>query len=272
MCDYDFNKTLKLEMAQGRFFSKDFRTDSSAIIINEKAVELLGWNNPIGKKINNWSKNRGDFKVIGVVKDYHYESLHQQVRPMALFLSGGYYKQTESYISVRFNTTNVSETIKYIENTWNSFAMNKPFEFSFLDEDYNNLYRNEKQIRKLFTIFSLLALFIACLGLFGLASFIADRKTKEIGIRKVMGASISSLVVKFSNEFAKWVLLSNLIAWPVSWFVMNKWLQNFSYRIEIGWWMFLLAGALALVIAVLTVSYQAIKAAMADPVKSLRYE
>ncbi len=272
VCDYDFLNTLKLEMAQGRFFSRDFGTDSSAAILNEKAAELLGWEDAIGKKINNWSKNRGNFTVVGVVKDFHYESLHQQIRPMALFLSGGYYTSTESYISVRLNTENIAETIKYVENTWNNFAPNKPFEYSFLDEDYSNLYTNEQQTRKLFTIFSFLAMFIACLGLFGLASFIADRKTKEIGIRKVMGASVSNIVLHFSNEFTKWVLLANIIAWPVSWFVMDKWLQNFSYRIDIGWWMFILSGVLALTIAVLTVSYQAIKAAVANPVESLRYE
>jgi putative ABC transport system permease protein len=272
VCDYDFLKTLKLELAQGRFFSRDFITDSHAAVLNEKAVELLGWDDPIGKRINNWARNRGNFTVIGVIKDYHYESLHQEIRPQALFLSGGYYTNVESYISVRLNTENISETIGYVENTWKDFAPNKPFEYSFLDEDYDNLYMNEQQTRKLFSIFSFLAIFIACLGLFGLASFIADRRTKEIGIRKVLGASVPRIVQILNKSFVKWVLMANLIAWPVAWFVMNSWLQNFAYRIELSWWMFVLAAVLALVIALITVSFQTVKAALRNPVDSLRYE
>ncbi|MDH5383968.1 MAG: ABC transporter permease [Candidatus Aminicenantes bacterium] len=272
VCDYDFLETLKLELAQGRFFSRDFVTDSHAAVLNEKAVELLGWDDPIGKKINNWARNRGDFTVIGVIKDYHYESLHQEIRPQALFLSDGYYTNVESYISVRLNTENISETIGYVENTWKDFAPNKPFEYSFLDEDYDNLYMNEQQTRKLFSIFSFLAIFIACLGLFGLASFIADRRTKEIGIRKVLGASVPGIVQILNKHFVKWVFIANLIAWPIAWFIMNRWLQNFAYRIELSWWMFVLAAVLALVIALITVSFQTVKAALRNPVDSLRYE
>ncbi len=272
VCDYDFLDTLKLELVQGRFFSRDFITDSHAAVLNEKAVELLGWDDPIGKKINNWARNRGNFTVIGVIKDYHYESLHQEIRPMALFLSGGYYTNVESYISVRLNTENISETIKYAGNTWNDFAHNMPFEYSFLDEDYDNLYINEKQTRKLFSIFSFLAIFIACLGLFGLASFIADQKTKEIGIRKVLGASVPGIVKVLNKRFVKWVLIANFTAWPIAWFMMNKWLQNFAYRIELSWWMFILAAVLALLVALITVSFQTVKAALKNPIDSLRYE
>lgn len=272
VCDYDFLKTLKLEMAQGRFFLREFSTDSHAAILNEKAVKLLGWENPIGKKINNWSRNRGNFTVVGVIKDYHYESLHQEIRPQALFLSGGYYQNIESYISVRLNTENISETVKYVGSTWNDFAPGKPFEYSFLDEDYDNLYVNEKQTRKLFTIFSLFAIFIACLGLFGLASFSADQRTKEIGIRKVLGASVPRIVNILNKNFIKWVLIANLIAWPAAWFIMNSWLQNFAYRIKLSWWMFILAAVLALLIALITVSFQTVKAALKNPIDSLRYE
>lgn len=272
VCDYDFLDTLKLELVQGRFFSRDFITDSHAAVLNEKAVELLGWDDPIGKKINNWARNRGNFTVIGVIKDYHYESLHQEIRPMALFLSGGYYTNVESSISVRLNTENISETIKYAGNTWNNFAHNMPFEYSFLDEDYDNLYINEKQTRKLFSIFSFLAIFIACLGLFGLASFIADQKTKEIGIRKVLGASVPGIVKVLNKRFVKWVLIANFTAWPIAWFMMNKWLQNFAYRIELSWWMFILAAVLALLVALITVSFQTVKAALKNPIDSLRYE
>lgn len=272
VCDYDFLETLKLEMARGRFFSREFTTDSHAAVLNEKAVKLLGWEDPLGKKINNWAQDRGNFTVIGVIKDYHYESLHQEIRPQALFLSGGYYKNVQSYISIRLNTENVSETVKYVGNTWNDFAPGKPFEYSFLDKDYDNLYINEKQTRSLFSIFSFLAIFIACLGLFGLASFVADRKTKEIGIRKILGASVPRIVNNLNKSFMKWVLIANLIAWPAAWYFMSKWLQNFAYRIHLTWWVFVLAAALALLIALMTVSFQTIRAALKNPTDSLRYE
>jgi putative ABC transport system permease protein len=272
VCDYDFLDTLKLEMAQGRFFSKEFTTDSHAAVLNEKSAELLGWEDPIGKKINNWASKKGNFVVIGVIKDYHYESLHQEIRPQALFLSGGYYTNVERYISVRLNTENISGTIKHIESKWKEFAPQMPFEYSFLDQDYDNLYMNERQTRKLFSIFSFLAIFIACLGLFGLASFIADQKTKEIGIRKVLGASVTRIVKNLNKSFLKWVLIANLIAWPIAWFAMNRWLENFAYRIGLSWWMFVLAAVLAVFIALLTVSFQTVKAALKNPIDSLRYE
>ncbi len=272
ICDYDFLDTLKIDLVQGRFFSKEFTTDSHAAVLNERAVELLGWEDPIGKRINNWSRNRGDFIVIGVIKDYHYESLHQEIRPQALFLSTGYYTRTESYISVRLNTANVSETISQIEDTWKTLAPQTPFQYSFLDKDYDNLYMNERQTRQLFSVFSFLAIFIACLGLFGLASFIADQKTKEIGIRKVLGASVVKLVKNLNKSFLKWVLIANLVAWPVAWFAMNRWLENFAYRIGLSWWMFVLAAVLAVVIALITVSFQTVKAALKNPIDSLRYE
>lgn len=272
ICDYDFLDTLKLELAQGRFFSRDFPTDSQAVVLNEKAVKLLGWDDPIGKRINNWSKNRGDFVVIGVIKDYHYESLHQEIRPQALFLSTGYYTRVENFISVRLDTESISETISRIESAWKSFAPQTPFQYSFLDKDYENLYANERQTRQLFSIFAFLAIFIACLGLFGLASFIADQKTKEIGIRKVLGASVIKIVRNLNKSFLKWVLMANLIAWPVAWYAMNRWLENFAYRIGLSWWMFVLAAVLAVVIALITVSFQTVKAALKNPVDSLRYE
>jgi putative ABC transport system permease protein len=272
ICDYNFLDTLKIDMDRGRFFSKEFTTDSHAAVLNEKAVELLGWDDPIGKRINNWSRNRGDFVVIGVIKDYHYESLHQEIRPQALFLSTGYYTRVESFISVRLNTANISETIGRIENAWKTFAPQTPFQYSFLDKDYENLYVNEKQTRQLFSIFSFLAIFIACLGLFGLASFIADQKTKEIGIRKVLGASVVKIVKNLNKSFLKWVLIANLVAWPIAWFAMNRWLENFAYRIGLSWWMFVLSAVLAVIIALITVSFQTVKAALKNPIESLRYE
>jgi len=272
VCDYDFLKTLKIDLAQGRFFSRDFPSDSCAAVLNESAAKLLGWDNPLGKKINNWSENRGIFDVIGVIKDYHYESLHQEIRPMALFLIGGYFQRTPQYISARLTTENMSETIDFVEQTWNSFAENMPFEYSFLDEDYDNLYINEMQTRKLFTIFSFLAIFIACLGLFGLASFIADRKTKEIGIRKVFGASVPGIVILLNRNFTIWVLIASGLACPVAWYAMKKWLENFAYRTSISWWIYVLASILALIVAWLVVTYQTYKAARRNPAESLKYE
>jgi len=269
VCDYSFLKTLKLNMVKGRFFSREFTTDVSAAILNQKAVDLLGWDEPVGKRLY---IGRTEFLVIGVIGDYHYESLHHEIRPMVLFLSGGIHTDSENFISVRLSTANIFGTIGYIENTWNQFVPGMPFEYSFLDEDYDNLYINENQTRKLFTIFAFLAIFIACLGLYGLASFVAEQKTKEIGIRKTFGASVPGIVKLLSMIFIKWVLLANVIAWPAAWFIMQRWLQNFSYRISIDIWVFLLGGALALIIALMTISYQTIKAATANPIETLRFE
>jgi len=159
-----------------------------------------------------------------------------------------------------------------MKKTWQMFAPNHPFEYSFLDEEFENWYRTEQRLEKIFSYFTFLAIFISCLGLLGLASFTAERRTKEIGVRKVLGASVAGIVRLLTTTFIKWVLLANIIAWPIAWYAMNKWLQNFAYRINMTWWMFVLAGTLALTIALLTVSYQAVRAAMANPVESLRYE
>jgi putative ABC transport system permease protein len=270
VCDFDFLETLKLEMAEGRFFSRKFSTDTQAVILNEKAVNVLGWEDLIDKNI--WSPDVGKLSVIGVIKDYHYESLHQEIRPLALLLTAGSFPNEQNYISVRLNTENVFGTVRYIGDTWKTFAPGDPFEYSFLDQDYDNLYVNEKQIRSLFSVFSFLAIFISCLGLFGLASFMADLKTKEIGVRKVLGATVPNIVLHLTKGFTKGIVLANIIAWPLAYFAMNKWLQQFAYRIGIGFWIFVLSGILALGIAFLTVSYHTIKAATSNPVDSLRYE
>ncbi|MFC2156675.1 ABC transporter permease [Acidobacteriota bacterium] len=272
ICDQDYLKTLGLEMKQGRFFSKDYPSDANAAVINEKALELMGWDDPIGKKINNWSQNRGNFTVVGVVKDFHYESFHQKIRPFALFLAGGYYNRPHRVIAVRLGTGDLTRTIAAIENKWTEFAPANPFEYSFLDQDYDNLYVNEQQTRKMFTAFSFLAILIACLGLFGLASFIVDRRTREIGIRKVLGASVPGVVSLLNGSFLKWVLLANFLAWPAAFFIMRGWLQNFAYRIDLSLWMFVPAAVLALLIAMATVSFQTVKAAFKNPADSLRFE
>ena len=272
ICDYDFLKTLKIDLAQGRFFSKEFPSDSHAAVLNEKAVEQIGWDNPLNKKINNWLEQRGDFTVIGVIKNYHYESLHQDIRPQVLFLSGGYHKYPENFISVRLNTRDISGTVSYIKKIWKNFAHNVPFEYSFLDTDYDKLYLKERQTRKLFSIFTFITILIACLGVFGLASFTAERLTREIGIRKVLGASVSGIIMNLWIKFTKWVVLANVIAWPVAYYFMSRWLGNFAYRINLDIWTFILSGLASLAIALLSISYQSIKAATANPVDSIRHE
>jgi len=269
-CDYDFLETLGLEMKIGRFFSRDYNTDPSALIINEATVKLLGWRDPLNKYI---FSNDQNLKVIGVVKDFHYQSLHQPVRPMALLLLNGAYSfLDENYISARVKSVNTKETLNFIKRKWDDFFSGIPFDYSFLDEDYNTLYKNEQLTEKTFSIFSLLAIFIASLGLFGLSSYVAEARTKEIGIRKVFGASVSRITLMLSREFTKWAVLSNIIAWPISYYVMQMWLQNFAYRVNIGLWSFIFAAVLSFAIALITVSYQSIKAATANPVDSLRYE
>jgi putative ABC transport system permease protein len=268
-CDFDFLETLRLEMTNGRFFSRVFPTDSLGIVINETTVELLGWENPLRMHFYSGSRK---LRVIGVVKDFHYESLHHRVRPGALLLLPGIYRWSENYISVRIQPEDIPKTIDMIRKTWDDFTAGMPFEYSFLDEDYDTLYHNEQRTGKVFTIFSLLAIFIACLGLFGLSSFAAEQKTKEIGIRKVFGASVPGIVFLLSWEFTKWVIIANVFAWPISFHVMSKWLQNFAYRINVGFWSFVISGLLALMIALITVSIQSVKAAMSNPIKSIRYE
>jgi len=176
------------------------------------------------------------------------------------------------YIAARIRTGNVSETLDFIENTWENFAPGYPFTYSFLDEDFNRLYVNEQRKRKVSVIFSMLAIFISSLGLFGLASFITERRTKEVGVRKVLGATVTNITLLLSKDFVKWVLIANVIAWPIAYFSLNRWLHNFAYRIDIGVWLFVISGISTLVIALLTVSYQSVKAAVANPVESLRSE
>jgi putative ABC transport system permease protein len=271
-CDYDFLNTVKLEMVNGRFFSKEFKTDSSAIIINEAAAELLNFHNPIGKKVNNWNEPRDYFNIIGVVKNFHYESMHTKIRPQGILLIDGIYGRRPNFISCKLSTNNLSETISYANVVWSEYASDLPFTYSFLDRDYDALYDNEEQTKTLFTIFSMLTILIACLGILGLASFIAQQKTKEIGIRKVHGALLENIFVLLSKQFTRWVLIANIFAWPAAWFFMNNWLQNFVYRTEILWWFFIAAGVIAFVIAMLTVSFQSFSKARMNPVDALRYE
>ncbi|MCJ7581288.1 MAG: ABC transporter permease [Candidatus Aminicenantes bacterium] len=269
LCDPEFIEALQLEMVQGRFFSPDFPTDKTAVILNETALKLLNWDEPIGKKLTSLDKT---FHVIGVVKDFHYESLHQTVKPMALVNLSLGLPWPESFVSVRTNSGNINKTLTFIENNWKTFAEGKPFEFFFLDEHYGKLYANEKQTGMVFMIFSFLAIIIASIGLGGLAAYSAEQKSKEIGIRKVCGACFSNIILLLYRKFIPWIILANLVAWPTAYIMMSKWLHNFAYRITISFWPFVISAILALIIAVVSVSYQSIKAAVLNPVDSLRHE
>ena len=242
------------------------------MIINETAAKQIGWKQPLGKQLG-YPGNDQRFKVIGVVKDFHLTSLHELVEAFALFhTSSKTYNLHTSYISVRLKPGKVSEQLGAIEAKWKSFAPATPFDFSFLDAEFDALYRSEKRMGTVFGTFTFLSIFVACLGLFGLSIFTAERRKKEIGVRKVLGASVQNLVGLLSKDFLKLVTISVLVAFPIAWLAMNKWLDNFAYRITIGWWIFLIAGVCAIAIALATVCFQAIKAAIANPVKTLRSE
>jgi putative ABC transport system permease protein len=270
--DFNYLDTLQMEMVSGRYFSKDRPADRNTVILNETAVQTLGLEDPVGKRLIRGSLAPGKseiFTIIGVVKDFNFESLHRKIRPLAMYLLPDEYLR---YISVRTRPENISQTLAFLENKLKAFVPGQPFEYFFLDDDFDRLYKAEKKIGQLFTAFSILAILVACLGLFGLASFTAEQRTKEIGIRKILGATVSNIFVLLTKEFSKWVLLANLIAWPIAYFAMHRWLQNFAYRISIEVWIFFLAAFLAFMIAVITVSYQAVRAALANPAESLRYE
>lgn len=263
--DHDFIKTMGIELKEGRDFSLDFASDvNEAYILNETAIRELGLNSPLGKAFE--IIERG--KIIGVVKDFHFLSLHSEIEPVVLVL----YPEGFNQFAVRIRSENIPEALGFLEETWNSLAVEQAFEYRFLDQEFDALYKSEMRLEKIFTWVSILSVLIACLGLFGLASYAVERRTKEIGIRKVLGASSSRLIWLLSREFTLWVLLANVFAWPVAYFIMQQWLKNFAYRAPLGLWIFLLSGFLALGIAVLTVFIQSYRAAISDPVNTLRYE
>jgi putative ABC transport system permease protein len=274
--DNYFLETYELKLIEGRFFSPDFPSDTvDSYIINESAVKALGWNNPgvaIGKKLE-WFGTGITItgNIIGVVRNFHFQSIHNKIEPL-LIVPQNLWPLNAGFISVKSRNQNLASLIPYLEEEWEKHFPSVPYEYSFLDEDFGKFYLSEGKLGKIIGSFAILAIFIASLGLYGLAAFSAEARTKEIGIRKVLGASVLSLVTSLSLEFTKWVVIANLIAWPLAYFIMNKWLEDFAYRINIPLWSFIIAGIAALAIAVLTVSYQAVKAALTNPVRSLRYE
>ncbi|TKK68271.1 FtsX-like permease family protein [Ilyomonas limi] len=271
--DENYIPTLGMQMAQGRNFSKDFPSDSTGVILNEAAVKVLGFKDPFKEILYRPDFSNGNingaiaYHVVGVVKDFNFSSMHSNVGPLIIQLSENW-----GSIAVRINSKNIPSLINSIQAKWNSMAPGQPFNYTFMDADFNNIYTAEQQTGKLFITFAVFAIFIGCLGLFGLVTYAAEQRTKEIGVRKVLGASVSGIVAMLSKDFAKLVLIASLIAFPVAWWAMNKWLQSFAYRINISWWVFVVAGIAAIAIALITVSFQAIKAAVANPVKSLRTE
>ena len=272
--DHGFISTYGLELIEGRDFSKDISSDKyGTFILNEAAMRKLGWTSRANQKLELIFPEGGKLKVVaqgdvvGIVKDFHYKSLHHEIEPLIIMTENWF-----AYFSIRIRSDDVAGTLSFLKAQWKEIAPNKPFDYFFLDDDYDKLYRAEEQIGTLFGLFSILAIFVASLGLFGLASFTAQLRIKEIGIRKVLGASVSNLVLMLSKEFALLVGLANLIAWPIAYYAMHRWLQDFAYRIDLNIWAFVLSGFLALFIALTTVSYQAWKVARTNPVDALRYE
>jgi putative ABC transport system permease protein len=269
--DADYVRTMGMKIVRGRDFSRDLPSDAQdSVLINETAVRKLGWDNPIGKtiKIAVGLFQYKTKKVIGVVRDFNYASLRDTVEP--LYIDN---EMSHLYVlAVKLKTNNISRLIGEIRKAWTTISPGSHFDYFFIDELFDAQYRSEERLNKIFSSFSLIAVAIACLGLFGLASYMAERRKKEVGIRKVLGASLGEVVGLLAKEFLKLVGLAALIAWPIAYFAMNIWLQGFAYRTQINLWTFAVSGLAALAIAFLTVSYQAVRAALADPVDSLKYE
>lgn len=268
--DYDYIDTYKMEVVAGRTFSRDFSTDTlGTLILNESAAKRFGWTpeEAVGKRLEG-PYSEEPAQVVGVIKNFNYMSLRREVEPMVFLLDPEYIRA----ISVRIMPGNFERTISFIQDRWQNTFQGEQFEFSFLDNRVNQLYTRERKMQKIFIIFASLSILVACLGLLGLVSFTSEIRTKEIGIRKVLGASTRSVIVLLSKEFIKWIILANIVAWPFAWFMMNKWLQNFAYRVSIGWLVFVLAAFVTMLIAIFTFIFQTVKTACADPVDSLRYE
>lgn len=267
--DCDYLKTLGMEIIEGRSFSKEFGTDSTGVIINETTAKLLGYEHPVGQNLYASDDNRQLYPlhIIGVVRNFHYESLRQTVGPLCFRLG-----ESDGAAIFKVNAKNISGLMKSVELAWKKMAPGMPFSYRFLDDAFDNMYRSEQRMGKISMAFSILAILVACLGLFGLATYAAEQRVKEIGIRKVLGASVTSIVEMLSADFMKLILISALIAFPVSWWAMHTWLMSFAFRIHIAWWVYIVAGGIAFFIALTTISFQAIKAAIANPVNSLRAE
>ena len=269
--DYNLASTYKIELSQGRFFSEQFPTDqTNAFVINEAAAKSMNLKSPLNEEIQVWGRKG---KIIGVAKDFHFDSFHSAIEPLIMQIPNDNQKNSRlNMISIRFKTGTLYNSIAFIEKTWKDRMNDLPFNYYFYDESLNTLYRADQRLGSIFKYSTFFSIIIACLGLFGMASLSVEQRTKEIGIRKVLGASISNITFILSKEFLLWIVAANLFAWPVAYFFMNKWLQDFAYRIDLSIWMFLIAGISALMIGLAAVSFHSIKASIANPVEALRYE
>ena len=257
---------MNLSFVEGRDFSKDYGTDTAAFIINETAVKKIGYKDPIGKPLW-WGKREG--KIIGVVKDFHVASMHQAIEPIIIALDD---KRQWGTMLVRIESGKTRQALAGLEKTYKELNPKFPFTYKFSDQEFDRLYKSEQVVSRLANYFAFLAIFISCLGLFGLATFTAEQRIKEIGVRKVLGATMPNIFSLLSTNFLKPVAIAMFVAFPVAWYLMNDWLQDFAYKIDIEWWMFAVAGVLTIAIALLTVSYQSIRSALSNPIKSLRTE
>ncbi len=278
VADEEYARLLDIQMKEGRFFSKEFLTDTLGIILNEKAVQEMGLKNPVGTRLTTTDEQFNapggmpyQYTVLGVIKDFHYQSLHQQITPL-IFINARKFGNVSPITAVRIKANNFAAAVPAIEKSWKQFVRERPFHFDFLDRSLADQYRAEQTMQRIFTIFSVLAIFIGCIGLLGLAAYATQLRVREISIRKVLGASTGNIVGLLSKDFLRLIIIATVLAFPLAWWGMHSWLQHFAYRTPIAWWIFLLAGALATAVALLTISFQAVKAAMANPAKSLRTE
>ena len=265
--DYNYVPTLGMEIIKGRNFSKSFGTDSTGILINETAAKVLGYEDPIGKKVYSSINKTSSFVIVGVVKNFHFESLRQNISPLCMRLGA-----SDWTMAFKVHSDDMMGLVKQVEGKWKTIAPEMPFNYSFLDERFSEMYRAEQRVGKVAVTFAILTILIACLGLFGLVTYMAEQRTKEVGIRKVLGASVFSITALLTKDFIKLVIVAMVIASPIAYYSMKQWLKDFNYRIDIQWWVFVVAGLVAVLIAILTVSFQAIKAALMNPVKSLKSE
>jgi ABC-type antimicrobial peptide transport system permease subunit len=266
--DENYFSLFQIPITQGRAFSKDFPSDTGeSVMVNESFMKEAGWKDPIGQVVDFFYNNK-KFRVVGVVKDYHVLSLNEKTPSMLFTMNPNYY----SDIFMKIKPENIAPTLSYIQTTFKKLFPFQPYQYNFKDAKNEEQYEKEAKWKQIITFGAILTIFISCIGLFGLIMLAAEKRTKEIGIRKVLGASVATIVRTISSDFLKLVMLAAIIAVPAAWFVMNKWLQNYPYRIDVSWWMFVLAAAFVLVVAFITMSAQSVKAAMANPVRSLRSE
>jgi putative ABC transport system permease protein len=271
MCvDQEFLHTFEIDLATGRGLSEEMGTDTAAVVLNETAARALGWAEPLGREIR---AEEGGYRarVVGVVRDFHFQSLHEKIAPLVL----GHWKNPVTaidYFTLRLNTNDLAQTLTALQKVHEQFDQRTPFEYNFLDERLNDFYQTDLRVGRIFGISAALTIIIACLGLLGLAAFMAEQRTKEIGVRKVLGASVANILFLLSKDFTRLIAIATLIAAPIAHLGLQRWLQSFAYHISVGPEIFVLAGATALLVALLTVGYQAVKAALANPVEALRYE